>query len=149
LSLGSGPLTPVSDEVNRGEGDLDGDDDLLADYLYVPGGFGFEEYCDVPPGTVPNSVRIKGDPRHWFHIEGSTADPSKPATFPLPCRGIVVGVRIDGDWVEPRHSLEELRARVVFARRKLRGYAISTTILEGETWTGPVALEIIGNGRGQ
>jgi hypothetical protein len=49
---------------------------------------------------------------------------------------------MDGDWIEPQHSLEELKARVVFARRKLRGYAVSTTILVDETWTGPVALEI-------
>jgi hypothetical protein len=94
LSLGSGPLTPVSDEVNRGECYCDGDD-FLADYLYVPEEFSFEEYSNVPPGTVPDQVKIKGDPRDWFHI--SITDPSMPATFPLPCCGIVVqhGRRLD------------------------------------------------------
>ena len=69
-ALGSGALLP--------DDEADGDGDWLSDWLYVPEAFSFEQ------GVVPD---IKGDPRDWFHIEGSTVTPGEPATFPFPWRG--------------------------------------------------------------
>ena len=51
----------------------------------------------------------------------------------------MIGVTIDGGWIDTRLSLEELTARVTFTRRKFRGFQTSEAILEGEIWTGPVA----------
>ena len=51
----------------------------------------------------------------------------------------MIGVTIDGGWIDARLSLEELTARVTFTRRKFRGFQTSEAILEGEIWTGPVA----------
>jgi hypothetical protein len=43
------------------------------------------------------------------------------------------------DWCSARISLEQLTARVSFARRKLRGVAARRGMLPGEIWFGPVA----------
>ena len=54
-------------------------------------------------------------------------------------RGLIIGVTIDGDWCSARISLEQLTARVSFARRKLRGVTARRGIIPGEMWFGPVA----------
>ena len=132
FSVGSGPLSPPDE------------DDYLNDYLYIR-----QAFEQIPTASPDNKNRpaliggkdpIEGDPRCWFQID---ADLDPPATFPIPGRGLVIGVTIDGAWTDTRLTLEQLTARVTFTRRKFRGLTTSAEIMRGETWTGPVALIII------
>ena len=132
-ALGSGALLPAEDG---------GSGDWMSDYLYVPPELSFEQYDDLP-GTISDDRKIEGDPRDWFQILDSVIDPKQPASFPFPCRGIVVGLDCDGAWVSAGLRLAELRKRVVFAKGKLAGYAASTAIERGGIWTGPV-IDVLG-----
>jgi hypothetical protein len=131
FSLGSGPLKPPQDSE---------DEDYLNDFLYIRQAF--EQSLSAPPNTknrpafIGGKNPIKGDPRCWFQID---ADLDSPATFPIPGRGLVIGVTGDGLWCDARLTLEQLTRRVSFTRRKLRGFTTWTEIMKGETWTGPVA----------
>ena len=109
----------------------------LGDYLYAARGIHDDEFSRSVKGTpVPSrACKVKGDPKFWFQID---ADRERPSTFPIPGRGLVIGVTIDGGWIDTRLSLEELTARVTFTRRKFK-FKTSEAILEGEIWNGPVA----------
>ena len=72
-------------------------------------------------------------------IVGTGSRLTQPASFPIPGRGLVIGVTFDCDWCSARISLEQLTARVSFTRRKLRGVAARRGMLPGEMWFGPVA----------
>jgi hypothetical protein len=116
--------------------------DYLNDYLYVPPEFSFEQYGNAP-GTIPDARKIKGDPRDWFQILESVVDPNQPASFPYPCRGVIVGLTIDGDWCSSALRPSEVHRRVKFMRGRLTGYAASSAIEQGSIWTGPV-IEVTG-----
>ena len=128
LSLGSGTLNPPDE------------DDYLNDFLYIRQAF--EQISTASPDNknrpllIGGKDPIEGDPRCWFQID---ADLDPPATFPIPGRGLVIGVTEDGLWCDARLTLEELTRRVRFTRRKLRGLTTWTEIMKNETWTGPEA----------
>ena len=126
FTLGSGPLAPpVLD---------DSADGFLADYVYVRD-HGLEQWRDGD-STPEDRGKITGDPRFWFQIDAGRKSPTSPL---IPGRGLVIGVREEGDWTDARISLAELTARVTFSRRKLRGMTTSATIMTGEMWSVPVA----------
>jgi hypothetical protein len=131
FTVGSGPLNaPLRDEHMK-----DGDD-RLADYLYVRD-WGHQDGWATDGDIAPiPTTEIKGDPRHWFQID---ADRAQPSTFPVPGRGLVTGVTVGGSWCDAEIGFEELKARVTFTRRKLRGYVTRIGFIEGEIWVGPDA----------
>jgi len=141
FTLGSGPLAPPKDWDNddAGVADSNVEDYFLADYCYVREAY--PHIAEPPPGSEPpwhilgEADGIKSDPRHWFQID---AHLEQPASFPIPGRGLVIGVTFDGDWCSARISLEELVRRVSFTRRKLRGVTARRGMI-GEMWFGPVA----------
>jgi hypothetical protein len=132
VTVASGPLIKPNDEPD------DAGKTVLADYLYARDVFAQYRTQDYLPGALREDdlPTIKGDPGHWFQID---AHLDEPTTFPIPNRGIVVGVDYDGRWVDASISLQELAARVTFSRRKLRGTTTRNTIMPGETWIGPWA----------
>jgi hypothetical protein len=130
MALASGPLTPTLDDsvYKDGYGDME-ENAHLADYLYAADGLHFA------------GNDFEGDPKSWFQIDADR----EQATFPIPGRGVVLGISIDGTECDAQLTLEELTARVTFTRRKLRGTTTRTGIMPGETWTGPRAPIIDGD----
>ena len=147
FTVGSGPLiAPDDDGVAAEAAALE--DGHLNDFLYVRDAKRLEgplpahvkEVLAALPGEPPRlvdwSCEIEGNPEFWFQID---ADREQPSTFPIPGRGLVVGVTVDGLWCDAEITIEDLRRRVTFTRRRLRGYTTSTGIMPGETWVGPIA----------
>ncbi len=65
----------------------------------------------------------RDDPRFWFQVD---ADRDPPASFPIAGLGLATGVDKDGDGCDVRISVDELRARITFTRRKFRGFRTLT-----------------------
>jgi hypothetical protein len=71
------------------------------------------------------------DPRFWFQIDANEEPPSSP---PIAGRGLVVGVNRNGGHCDACISIEMLKARVQFTRRRFEGYR--------EVYAGPDLLRI-------
>jgi hypothetical protein len=63
-----------------------------------------------------------GASRSWFQID---VDRNPPSSYPINGRGVVMGFDRDGEDADAKISLDQLRARVTFTTRKLRGYDVS------------------------
>ena len=102
FTLGSGSLTPpVLD--NSADG-------FLADYVYVRV-HGLEQWREGD-FTPEDRGEITGDPVAGFRIDAGRKSPTSPL---IPGRGLVIGVRQEGDWIGARICLAELTARVTFS----------------------------------
>ena len=77
---------------------------------------------------VSDDMLEDGDnPRFWFQVD---ADSNPPSSYPIPGRGVVIGVDAEGETCSPKIGLPELERRITFTQRKFRGF---------ETFTGKEA----------
>ncbi len=63
----------------------------------------------------------RDDPQFWFQVD---ADRNPPSSFPIAGLGLVSGVDRDGEACDARISIDELRQRITFTRRKFRGFNV-------------------------
>jgi hypothetical protein len=64
------------------------------------------------------------DPRDWYQVD---ADRNPPSSYPLSGRGLVVGIDDRGATCDARISLDELKSRITFTRRRFKGFDIKRT----------------------
>lgn len=71
--------------------------------------------------------RAEDQLRHWFQLD---ADRDPPSSRPLTGKGLVVGIPArrlpgsEGVGCDARISIDELRSRITFTRRKWRGFSV-------------------------
>jgi hypothetical protein len=75
-----------------------------------------------------DDLEDRDDPRFWFQVG---ADRRPPSSFPLAGNGLVHGVDPEGEPCDIKISLDEVRARITFTRRKFRGFEIGQRIEDG------------------
>jgi hypothetical protein len=69
-----------------------------------------------------DDMEDRDDPRHWFQID---ADQDPPPSYPLAGRGLVVGIDQEGEGSDALIGRDELVRRVIFTKRKFRGFKVT------------------------
>lgn len=76
----------------------------------------------LEPGEDPSlREHWQSNPYDWYQVD---AERNPPTSYPLSGRGLVVGIDKQGRGCDARISLDELKVRVTFTRRKFRGFDV-------------------------